>query len=83
MGGMTFFQLMEKEWNYWGAYDGNQSIDQVAQAVADDILDGFRDTDEAQEYIEGMPDNVVLYTAMGYEMNIEAIQIAINVSKGE
>lgn len=46
MGGMTFFQLMEKEWNYWGAYDGNQSIDQVAQAVADDILDGFRDTDE-------------------------------------
>jgi len=81
MAKMTFFGLMEKEWNFRGAHGGNQSIDQVAQAVADDILDGFGNINEAEEYIKDI-DGVALYTAQGYEVDIDTFQIAISVKCG-
>ena len=90
---MTFFELMEAEYNTlagqgkwppkptYNYHTGvvMSPIEYLAQQVADDILEEFDDIAEAQEYIDNMPADTVFYTAIGYEYDVEAVQIAINV----
>jgi len=50
---------------------------EAKKAVYKDILEGFRDLQEAKEYIEGMPEDNVIFTARGYEIPFAFIAFII------
>ncbi len=71
-------QLIQKKhrdinWEKWP--DG--SISDARKAVYKDILEGFRTIAEAKEYVEGMPDDKVTFTARGDEIPFSLIKLII------
>ena len=79
---MTFFELMEKEYQFMvdqGKWVNNMGW--LAEQVADDILGRFGSIEEAQKYIYNMP--FLVYTVMDYEVDFDTVQIAIDVKKAE
>jgi len=50
---------------------------EAKKAVYKDILEGFRDLQEAKEYIKGMPEDNVIFTARGYEIPFALIAFVI------
>lgn len=50
---------------------------EAKKAVYKDILEGFRELEEAKEYIEGMPEDSVIFTARGYEIPFSLIALII------
>jgi len=54
------------------------SLSDARKAVYKDILDGFSTVQEVKEYIEGMPEDSVLFTARGDEIPFSLIRIIIS-----
>lgn len=50
---------------------------EARKAVYKDILEGFRNLDEAREYIEGMSEDNVIFTARGHEIPFSLIAFII------
>lgn len=48
------------------------------KAVYKDILQGFRSFQDVQEYIEGMPEDNVIFTATGDEITFSMLQVVID-----
>ncbi len=61
-------------WEKWP--EGSAS--DARKAVYKDILEGFRTLAEAREYVEGLPDDNVIYTARGNEIPFSLIKTIIS-----
>jgi len=62
--------------NWEGWVTGN--INAALKAVYADVLQGFRSYSEAEEYIEGLPPDNVIYTAMGDEITFSMIRVILD-----
>ncbi|MDP2729828.1 MAG: hypothetical protein Q8O55_05045 [Dehalococcoidales bacterium] len=60
-------------WDKWP--DG--TVSDARKAVYGDILEGFRTVAEAKEYVEGQPDDNVIYTARGDEIPFALIRAIV------
>jgi len=61
------------KWEKWP--DG--SISDARKAVYKDILEGFRTIAEAREYVEGLPEDNVIFTARGDEIPFSLVKTII------
>ena len=78
-GKMTFLRiayLINKDLQSEGIYDRQKAL----QMAASEVLDGFRDVEEAKEFLNGLGDRVY-YTARGYEVNADTLRDAIQRRK--
>ena len=60
-------------WEKWP----HGSISDARKAVYRDILNGFGTVQEAKDYVEGMPEDSVLFTARGDEISFTLIKLII------
>lgn len=63
----------DSNWEKWS----QGSVSDARKAVYKDILDGFSSLGEAREYVEGMPDDKVIFTARGDEISFWLIKLII------
>ena len=63
----------DPNWEKWP--DGNSS--DARKAVYKEILEGFDSLAEAREYIEGMPEDSVIFTTRGDEISFLLIKLVI------
>jgi len=78
-GKMTFLRiayLINKDLQSEGIYDRQKAL----KMAASEALDGFRDVEEAKEFLNGLG-NRVYYTARGYEVNADTLRDAIKRRK--
>jgi hypothetical protein len=61
----------------WGKWPEGSASD-ARKAVYKEILEGFRTLAEAKEYIEGLPEDNVIYTARGDEIPFSLIKTIIS-----
>ena len=64
----------EKEQEIWP----RPTPTEAKKAVYKDILDGFRNLQDAKDHIEGMPEDSVIFTARGQEIPFSLIKIVID-----
>jgi len=63
----------DPSWEKWP----HGSVSDARKAVYKEILEGFRSLGEAREYIEGLPEDNVIFTARGDEISFSLIKTII------
>jgi hypothetical protein len=65
----------KRQYSHQAVYPDERDI---RKAVYKDILEGFSDFKEAEEYIEGLPPDSVIFTAMGWEITFSLIKTILS-----
>ncbi len=63
----------DPNWEKWP----HGTVSDARKAVYKDILEGFRNLGEAREYVEGLPEDNVIFTARGDEISFSLIKTIV------